>query len=276
MQLLTRVTHKGNDYYGASDSAGSTFFGAIDLKLFNQGLYEYSESDYIKLSNDQEGWKLNRFVNNHLLYVDNVWREDTDEDFTKIKVFSTEALAVTQNFEIPFSVEQLQKVGNNVLLVGYDNEDYLILSSLSLDDDRGIVDKNMLKNIEISEFRSHGFFYKPNSEGGVFAIPLDIEVTEGKTWKKENGVYYDLESTTNMFYTQLNTDLTMQNLGQLEGSKEIIWSSNADCNISCTDWYGSSRPIFWGDRVFSLIKYELIEGILEDGKISEFSRFNFK
>jgi hypothetical protein len=39
------------------------------------------------------------------------------------------------------------------------------------------------------------------------------------------------------------------------------------CVASCTDWYGNIRPIFWRDRVFALMGYELQEGDLAAGSV---------
>ena len=47
------------------------------------------------------------------------------------------------------------------------------------------------------------------------------------------------------------------------------------CVASCVDWYGNARPIFIGNRVFALMGYELVEGRLARGAISEVARTNF-
>jgi len=48
-----------------------------------------------------------------------------------------------------------------------------------------------------------------------------------------------------------------------------------DCVASCVDWYGNARPIFLRDRVFALLGYELVEGRLADGRITEIARASF-
>ena len=47
------------------------------------------------------------------------------------------------------------------------------------------------------------------------------------------------------------------------------------CMASCVDWYGNARPIFLGGRVFALLGYELVEGAMRGGRISELRRVNF-
>ncbi|HTU11159.1 MAG TPA: hypothetical protein VMG08_09710, partial [Allosphingosinicella sp.] len=46
------------------------------------------------------------------------------------------------------------------------------------------------------------------------------------------------------------------------------------CEVSCIDWYGNSRPIFTGGRIFALTGTELIEGAMESGGIRETRRLD--
>ncbi len=47
------------------------------------------------------------------------------------------------------------------------------------------------------------------------------------------------------------------------------------CRASCTDWYGNARPLFLRGRVFALLGYELVEGRLDQGRMSELRRINY-
>ncbi|NNC71802.1 MAG: hypothetical protein HKN78_02895 [Sphingomonadaceae bacterium] len=47
------------------------------------------------------------------------------------------------------------------------------------------------------------------------------------------------------------------------------------CEASCVDWYGNARPIFLGNRIFALMGYELVEGRMRSGRISEMGRLNY-
>lgn len=47
------------------------------------------------------------------------------------------------------------------------------------------------------------------------------------------------------------------------------------CLASCFDWYGNSRPIFYGSRTFALMGYELVEGALGERDIVEKARVDF-
>ena len=61
-------------------------------------------------------------------------------------------------------------------------------------------------------------------------------------------------------------------LGELESETTSI---NDNCKASCVDWYGNARPIFARNRVFALLGYEIVEGKLDAGNISERRRINF-
>ena len=41
------------------------------------------------------------------------------------------------------------------------------------------------------------------------------------------------------------------------------------------DWYGNSRPLFVGGRVFALMGYEIVEGAATEKRIVETRRISF-
>ena len=45
--------------------------------------------------------------------------------------------------------------------------------------------------------------------------------------------------------------------------------------MSCVDWYGNARPIFYRGRVFALMGYELVEGSIDKGRMREVGRTSF-
>jgi hypothetical protein len=62
-------------------------------------------------------------------------------------------------------------------------------------------------------------------------------------------------------------------VGQLT-AREDAQHPDYRCEVSCVDWYGNTRALFIGDRVFALSATELIEGALADGRIRESRRLN--
>jgi hypothetical protein len=46
------------------------------------------------------------------------------------------------------------------------------------------------------------------------------------------------------------------------------------CEVSCVDWYGNSRPIFTGGRIFGLMGTELVEGQETGNGVVELQRLD--
>jgi len=63
--------------------------------------------------------------------------------------------------------------------------------------------------------------------------------------------------------------LDFDELGSLDSSHDEV---DDRCLVSCVDWYGNARPIFYRDRTFALLGYELVEGSIGEGRIDEVRR----
>mgnify|MGYP001765486990 CR=1 FL=1 len=73
--------------------------------------------------------------------------------------------------------------------------------------------------------------------------------------------------------------LTVDANGRLTWAGQLIARQDArrpdySCEVSCVDWYGNTRALYIGDRVFALSATELIEGALANGRIQERRRLN--
>ena len=71
-----------------------------------------------------------------------------------------------------------------------------------------------------------------------------------------------------------NHALRLSDIGALDATPNS-GALNDDCRASCVDWYGNSRPLFIGGRVYALMGYELVEGRIGGGKIAEVQRVNY-
>lgn len=255
----------------SSDTADDVFFTSIPLTKFKEGVVEWNESDFALIEQDKiYGLKNNRFVGNSLVYT-NSNDEDMTTDIFVLDIFDS---SIMSKMEVAMEVEQLHPIGNNMLLVGYDDQDSVQYQTLALEQDIYIADSLIELDNKLAESRSHGFFYKPDSEGGIFAIPTFIEHEEDE--KKVNGTYYYAEDISDMLFTRVTNNLTLHPAGALEGTKKITWENSDDCELSCYDWYGSARPIFWDDRIFALLKYEVVEGVRSGDIIKETRRIDIR
>jgi hypothetical protein len=74
-------------------------------------------------------------------------------------------------------------------------------------------------------------------------------------------------------YVGIGRDRSLAHAGEL-GLKRRAPAPGYRCEVSCVDWYGNSRPIFTGGRIFALMGTELVEGRLDGGRMSEIGRLD--
>jgi hypothetical protein len=105
------------------------------------------------------------------------------------------------------------------------------------------------------------------SERGVLAIP-------GSGYGRSDSTHWVTGSTNVVFVrTSPRGFLKVGSLSIKPGSPE---SDSLEVQSGWfDDWYGNTRGIFVGERVFALIGYELIEARMVDGRLVERQRINF-
>jgi hypothetical protein len=115
------------------------------------------------------------------------------------------------------------------------------------------------------ELRSHGFFYKPDGENsGTLGLLIGLPGRPG---------YNHLsESSAGILFLR-NEAFQCRVIGELAAQSDK--AVDDQCRASCTDWYGNARPLFLLGRVFALLGYELVEGRLDQGRMSERRRINY-
>ena len=113
--------------------------------------------------------------------------------------------------------------------------------------------------------RSHGFFYKPDGEdSGTLGLPISKPARPG---------YLHLfENSAELLFLR-NEGFEFRMLGELNAQEEK--ASDDNCRASCVDWYGNARPLFLHGRVFALLGYELVEGKLDQGRVTELRRISY-
>ena len=115
------------------------------------------------------------------------------------------------------------------------------------------------------ETRSHGFFFKPDGTGGgMLGLPVRLE---GAAWEH---LRY---GSAKVSWLAVSPSLELSPRGALAANDGA--SREDGCAVSCVDWYGNARPIFYRDRVFALLGYELVEGGLGAGGVEELARTDF-
>ena len=208
----------------------------------------------------------NRFVGDHLLYgAGSAYyyyspEEEDGEDREskgKVVVHHLTGERETEEIEIGHGVERIDLLGSDAIVIGNDESD-LVFSSLKLGGETEISSSYVLKNAAQGEQRSHGFFYKAQSENhGMLGLPV---------------VRYDQSSAEILFLEYANGQLSSKGALSAEASSQL----DDNCVMSCVDWYGNARPIFYKDRIFGLLGYEMVEGFNSgSGSVLEVRRTNF-
>jgi hypothetical protein len=163
---------------------------------------------------------------------------------------------------LPHGVDRIEALGRDAVIVGTDGRD-LHFSAVSLGHEPALRDRYTQTGASQGETRSHGFFFKPSGDGrGTLGLPIHGGAVPG---------YAQLgRDSAAILYLSVD-DLTFNRVGALVSRSGQI---DDRCVASCVDWYGNARPLFLRDRVFALLGYELVEGQLTDGVMSERRRVN--
>jgi hypothetical protein len=169
------------------------------------------------------------------------------------------------------AVDRIEVMGKDALVVGSD-ETSLHFSAIDLSSSSqpALGDRYTYRDAAQAETRSHAFFFRPDpvfdADGspGVLALPVA---------RPARAVFHQLfeDSAAMVFLRRAQRQFTL--LGDLPANDERVIDDG--CVASCLDWYGNARPIFIRERVFALLGYELVEGMLTDTTIREAARINF-
>ena len=219
----------------------------------------------------------NRFTDSHVVLAsDGNLRAypPMDEDDLEDYVQTGEALVVPRNnptayqsIALPHDTIRLERVGNDVLTTGYNDLNGLKMSYVSLSGAPRVSDTVNLKNRFESEGRSHAFNYGfLDGDSTIIGIPtVSDEDGSGRWWWRSE--------QSDVSFLKVDAAGKFTSLGPLTHEEDSV-HEDYECDVSCIDWYGNSRPIFTNGRVFALSGTEIIEGYLSGGRIFERQRLN--
>jgi hypothetical protein len=268
LHVLVRSAGGGDGMWGAETSAGDVALLALPAAMFSTQVDVADRSRYARLPRPARGWSLqNRFVGDYVLYgTGSSWGWYDQEHDPHVFVHQVGKPGPTAVLSLPHGVDRIEAMGQDAVVVGTDGKS-LHFSAVDLPGAGGepaLAGRFTQPGASQGETRSHGFFYKPTSATeGVLGLP----VRGGGRPGYEQLVH----GSASVLYLQV-ADLAFQRLGALAARARHV---NDRCKASCVDWYGNARPIFLRGRVFALLGYEIVEGRIEDGGISEIGRVNF-
>jgi hypothetical protein len=167
---------------------------------------------------------------------------------------------------IPHNALRIERAGNDVVVTGYRDRNGLSISYISLGRGPRLASTMRMDGRFESEGRSHAFnaWIRPDG-GGLIGLPTTLRgERSGRGWSDSQ--------SSDLSFIAISREKALSHAGEL-GSRPRTASGYA-CEVSCVDWYGNSRPIFTGGRIFALMGTDLVEGQLARGRMGEIGRLD--
>jgi hypothetical protein len=263
LNVLVRSNGRGDGMWAAETNSGGLAILRVHLSRFSDGRDRAPAESYKGLPKPAGYALQNRFIGDYLLYGAGAgWRRP--QQVTESEVFAVRyAGGYTYAVPLVHGVDRIEALGSNAVVVGSDGTD-LHFTSVRLANHPVAQNRYTRHNAAQGETRSHGFFYKPETDyDGLVGLPIiGGGQAAGRNLRHESA---------SLLYLR-NQSLALSELGTLDSRTP---NSNDACRASCVDWYGNSRPLFVRKRVFALMGYEIVEGRVSDNRIAEVRRVNY-
>ncbi|HTD91584.1 MAG TPA: beta-propeller domain-containing protein [Burkholderiales bacterium] len=266
LNVLLRANARGDGMWAAEVNGGDMALLRVPLASFSNGRDAAPAAAYRALPKPESGALQSRYIGPYLLYGAGAgWSRAPRTLNSNVYAVRYADGTAAQTVPLAHAVDRIEALGANAVVVGSDGQD-LHFTSLRLDAQATPTDRYTRRDAAQGETRSHGFFYKPdNQTEGMVGLPV---VGAGRPGAGQ------LRSPSAAVLFLKNRSLRLSEIGALD-STQGTGTGDDGCRASCVDWYGNSRPLFIGGRVFALMGYELVEGRLAGGRISEVQRVNY-
>jgi hypothetical protein len=265
--LNVLVTDRGGGdwMFGPEHARGRMALLRAPLAAFGPDAPAASAAAYTRLPRSPGGYSLqNRFVGDYLLWGSgNGWWGGGPRGGN---VFVTDVRnpADVSVLPLPHGVDRIEALGRNAVVVGSAGRD-LHFTSVALGPSPVVRGSHVRAGAAQGETRSHGCFFLPDRQGGgLLGLPVRTQGRPGD---------HLVHGSAEVLFLRVAAGLTFQPLGALAAS--AAGSVRDACVVSCVDWYGNARPIFYRGRVFALLGYELVEGRLAGQGLREAHRVQF-
>lgn len=215
----------------------------------------------------------NRFSETHLAYARSAYWHDYPpgeqnmHEPARMMIVPLDRIDDLHEVELAHGVIRMDRLGDDFLTTGYRTGAGLHLSVIQPGEARSSIRAmTRLMNRFENENRSHAFNYTFDEDGVLMGLPTVKRRRQAGRW------WWDSDSS-DLSLVRLDNDNRLVPQGDVEarsgGSEE-----NSSCEVSCTDWYGNTRPIFSGGRVFALMGKELVEVDLSGAYLREIARLD--
>ena len=265
LNVLVRSQAKGDAMWAPEVAQGDVALMRIPIASFSDGSEMVPATSYQQLLKPEGYAFQNRFVGKYLIYgTGSGWGPPEELKQPKDLFLVEWARGNSYKLALPHGVDRIEQMGNDAVVVGTDGKD-LHFTAIRLGPQPEIASSYTRAGASQGELRSHGFFYKPESDNsGTIGLPISVPGRAG---------YLHLFDSSAAILFLRNESLEFRPIGELAAEAEKAVDDK--CRASCVDWYGNARPLFLRGRMFALLGYELVEGKLEEGQIRELRRINY-
>jgi hypothetical protein len=266
LNVLVRSNGRGDGMWLGEANPGDLALMRVSLASFSDGKDSAPQSAYQRLPKPEGHAVQSRYVGKYLLYGAGTGWQRAQSTGSDAEIYAVRYAEQSAVYSVPLghSVDRIEALGAHAVAVGSDGRN-LHFTSLRLGRYPVAAGTYTRNNAAQGETRSHGFFYRPESEqDGLLGLPII---------GGEDSAAGQLTRTSASLLYLRNRGLAFSELGTLEARP----GSNRDdgCRASCVDWYGNARPLFVRERVFALLGYEIVEGTISGKRIIESRRINF-
>lgn len=267
LNVLVRSQSSGDAMLSSEFNSGAVALLRLPLREFGSAEREVPASRYRLLPKpDGSSGFQNRFVGDYILYGDEGSGYADRGRGSRLYVANIRGGEPVE-FPLTSSIARIEPIGPDAVVVGDAARD-LMFTPIELRGRPAIANPYVLPSATQGETRSHGFFFRPDGGGdgsdGILALPVAKPAPER--------LQALLGSSASILFLR-RAGREFDPLGELDAHAAGAVDDN--CVASCTDWYGNARPIFLGDRIYALLGYELVEGVVDRRGIREVRRLNF-
>ena len=245
-------------------------FATIPLGAFGRSRGDAPASGFVEVPSLGGASIENRYNGGWLIYGGRPgWGSEPPEnapDPQPLVVLPVARPQEARTLNIGHGILRVERVGDDMVATGYRGRSGLEFTMIELDGTPRLGATLHLEGRYESEGRSHAFNSRPEADGGaLMGIPTVPRSNDAQRWWFRSGA-------SDLSFVSLGADGRLVSAGDLRRGENT--GRGYTCEVSCIDWYGNSRPIFTGNRIFALTGTELIEGVLDDGRVRETRRLD--